>query len=139
MKNLQLSLKKEWFYMTKSGVKTEDYRELTPYFAKRLLDFDFTQEQLEGFIFEEFMTDLWHVCKDTSRKRFRTLDECFLFFSVEFKHFKNNIMTLGYPKKGDPERTLIYKNSGISIGYGKTEWGAKEGVLYFIIKHGERS
>ena len=31
MKNLQLSLKRNWFEMTKSGVKTEDYREITPY------------------------------------------------------------------------------------------------------------
>ena len=26
--NLQLSLKKKWFQMTKTGVKTEDYREI---------------------------------------------------------------------------------------------------------------
>ena len=29
MANLQLSLKRKWFEMTKSGVKTEDYREIT--------------------------------------------------------------------------------------------------------------
>ena len=36
MKNLQLSLKKNWFEMTKSGLKTEDYREITPYWYGRL-------------------------------------------------------------------------------------------------------
>lgn len=30
-KNLQMSLKRKWFEMTKSGIKTEDYREITPY------------------------------------------------------------------------------------------------------------
>jgi hypothetical protein len=35
--NLQLPLKKQWFEMTKSGIKTEDYREITPYWVKRLV------------------------------------------------------------------------------------------------------
>lgn len=34
--NLQMSLKKQWFEMTKAGIKTEDYREITPYWEKRL-------------------------------------------------------------------------------------------------------
>lgn len=34
--NLQLSLKKKWFEMTKSGVKTEII-EITPYWCARLL------------------------------------------------------------------------------------------------------
>ena len=34
--NLQLSLKKQWFEMTKAGIKTEDYREITPYWETRL-------------------------------------------------------------------------------------------------------
>ena len=40
MKNLQLSLTKQWFDLTKSGIKTEDYREITPYFAKRFLKYN---------------------------------------------------------------------------------------------------
>ena len=37
MKELRLSLKKNWFEMTKAGIKKEDYREITPYWAKRLV------------------------------------------------------------------------------------------------------
>lgn len=36
MKNLQLSLKKQWFEMTKAGIKKEDYREINDYWSKRL-------------------------------------------------------------------------------------------------------
>lgn len=36
--NLQLSLKKKWFEMTKAGIKTEDYREITLYWSRRLVD-----------------------------------------------------------------------------------------------------
>ncbi len=36
--NLQLLLKKQWFDLTKSGIKTEDYREITPYWVKRIIN-----------------------------------------------------------------------------------------------------
>jgi hypothetical protein len=38
MGTLRLSLKKNWFEMTKAGIKTEDYREITPYWKSRLTD-----------------------------------------------------------------------------------------------------
>lgn len=38
--NLQLSLKRRWFDLTKSGVKTEDYRDINDYWFKRLV-FDY--------------------------------------------------------------------------------------------------
>lgn len=34
---LRMSLKTKWFEMTKAGIKTEDYREINDYWAKRLL------------------------------------------------------------------------------------------------------
>lgn len=37
MKILDLPLKKEWYAMIESGEKLEEYRELTPYWCKRLL------------------------------------------------------------------------------------------------------
>jgi hypothetical protein len=36
MKTLRLPLKKKWFKLTKSGVKTEDYREITHHWISRL-------------------------------------------------------------------------------------------------------
>lgn len=36
-KTLTLSLKKKWFDMIASGEKTEEYREIKPYWEKRLL------------------------------------------------------------------------------------------------------
>ena len=37
MKILDLPLKKEWYNMIDSGIKTEEYRELKPFWANRLL------------------------------------------------------------------------------------------------------
>jgi hypothetical protein len=38
MKVLHLTLKKQWFDMIYSGVKREEYREMKPYWHKRLLN-----------------------------------------------------------------------------------------------------
>ena len=40
MKILDLVLKKEWFDMIKNGNKREEYREIKPYWTKRLIDKD---------------------------------------------------------------------------------------------------
>ena len=36
MRILDLPLKKEWYEMIESGIKTEEYREIKPYWIKRL-------------------------------------------------------------------------------------------------------
>ena len=41
MRTLHLTLKKQWFDMIASGVKKEEYREMKPYWHKRLLNKSF--------------------------------------------------------------------------------------------------
>lgn len=43
------------------------------------------------------------------------------------------VFTLGYPKAGDKERRLVFKNPKIRIGHGRPEWGAGPGKQYFVI------
>ena len=119
MENLQLSLKKKWFEMTKSGIKTEDYREITPYWIKRLIDKDvFDKCTAESFI-------SWYKSSD-----------CVVHIIELSKKFTQNTMTLGYPKSGDTERILKLEHKGIEIRTGNPDWGAEPGKLYFVIKHG---
>ena len=121
MANLQLSLKRNWFEMTKSGVKAEDYREINHYWIKRLMTKKYNniyqneQEAIDGIIKH---IDPNYLVKNHSKK------------------FDSNIMTLGYPKSTDTERILRLEHKGIEIGYGKPEWGAEPNKLYFVIKHG---
>ena len=82
-KILDLPLKAKWYDMIESGVKPEEYREIKPYWEKRLINRGYT-----------------HV-------RFR----------------------YGYTK-----RTMLREIEGITIGYGKPEWGAPKGKQVFIIK-----
>lgn len=37
MSTLHLTLKKKWFDLIRSGIKTEEYREMKPYWDKRLM------------------------------------------------------------------------------------------------------
>lgn len=114
MKNLQLSLKKQWFEMTKSGIKTEDYREINEYWFKRLIKKDNFE------LFDNFVSLLPSV------------------YELEplLKYFETNTMTLGYPKAGNTERIIKLKHAGIEIRTGKIEWGAEPNKIYFVIKHG---
>lgn len=122
-KDLQLSLIKKWFEMTKSGEKKEDYREITPYWCNRLLLANgeiMSKEKWRVFLLENGINYLNYCFGDT----------------ITSKNFDNNIMTLGYPKKGDHERTLIIEHQGIKVRDGNPEWGAEPNKLYFVIKHG---
>lgn len=101
--------------MTKAGIKNEDYRELNDYWFKRL-----TTKDIRGH---------WDL-------------ELFIKYANEhpykiYKDFKQNIMTLGYPKSNDADRVLKLEHKGIEIRTGNPEWGAEPNKLYFVIKHGD--
>ena len=121
---LRLSLKTNWFEMTKSGIKTEDYRELNEYWAKRLLKKVHTPH---GGYFSP-MSDFLKGKYDFAEWR--------QFAGNPFAQFDYNVMTLGYPKNGDPERILKLEHKGIEIRTGNPEWGAEPNKLYFVIMHG---
>ena len=119
-KKLTLSLKKQWFDLTKSGIKTEDYREITPYFAKRFLKYND----------KKMSTSFW-----ASLLIGKEFFEMF-FDDISFENFDSNTMTLGYPKSSDSERILKLEHKGIEIRTGNPEWGAEPNKLYFVILHG---
>ena len=69
---LQMSLTAKWFEMTDPNGKTEDYREITSYWAKRFLD-----------VFDEMEFDVWQEMIDDladKNRRYESVDECIAFF-----------------------------------------------------------
>ena len=52
---------------------------------------------------------------------------------LSFTTFDLLVFTIGYPKAGDTERRLTFKNPKIRIGTGRPEWGAEPGKQYFVI------
>ena len=111
MSTLTLPLKRKWFDMIKAGEKKEEYRETNYYWVARLLE---NERDLSG-----------HFLSPDGKT-----------FLKVFKHFDRLVFTLGYPKSGDTERRLEFKNPKIRIGQGKPEWGAAVGVNYFVITWG---
>ncbi len=127
---LYLPLKKRWFELTKDGVKREDYREINEYWAKRLLIFSKKDDTYD-------LLDIIHLLNGSKDKE--EIED--ILYSccggISFRKYIYNVMTLGYPKKCDKERILIYEHAGIEIRCGNPEWGALPKKNYFVIKHGK--
>lgn len=125
MKDLRLPLKKKWFDMTKEELKTEDYREITPYWIKRL-----TTNNIELSI-EDIN------CALCALRDGYTQESVINVYGLYIKQFDTNTMTLGYPKSTDKERIITLEHKGIEIRSGNPDWGAEDGKIYFVIKHGK--
>lgn len=119
MKTLCLPLKKEWYEMIESGVKTEEYREIKAYWVQRLTRYG--NDKLNGRLYAEFMSSSPEVLKYNIEQDLMTFADC---THVKFSY--------GYTK-----RTMTFEIESITIGKGNPEWGAPAEDV-FIIKLGKR-
>ena len=111
--------------MTKANIKTEDYREITWYWFKRLCHGINNRNSKSE--------DAYYIlCNYLNTNR---VEEAMKH--IKFKHFYINIMTLGYPKSTDLDRIITLEHKGISIAKGNEDWGAESDKFYFVIKHGK--
>ena len=124
VKMLHLPLKAKWYEMIESGVKTEEYREIKPYWMKRLLkviDLDHTHyESLDDECIDFYMNNIDLIKEDWRLGGFQ---------QTGYTHVK---FSYGYTK-----RTMTFEIESITIGKGKPEWGAPTEDV-FIIKLGKR-
>lgn len=112
---LTLPIKKKWFDMILSGEKKEEYREVKPYYEKRL-----------PVNFGYFFTD------GTLQTAYEF--DCDLQKSVEAGH-KTAIMFRNGYSKNSPQ---FIAECTLSVGTGREEWGAEKGRKYFILTVHER-
>ena len=113
MKTLHLPLKAQWYEMIESGVKTEEYREIKPYWIKRLCD-DWVSR-------DRFIDCMNNCCINCIQTKLYNL---YKYDAVKFSY--------GYTK-----RTMTFEIESITIGKGNPEWGAPTEEV-FIIKLGKR-
>lgn len=104
---LYLPLKEEWYRMIEAGIKTEEYRNINKHWSKRLIERMYIPVGME-YAPMAFMKPYTHV---------------------EF--------SLGYPKRNDWSRRMRFEIFNISMGRGKSEWGAPD-MDVFKIALGER-
>jgi len=108
---LHLHLKEKWYRMIERGEKTEEYREIKPYWIRRLC---YTRRHVHCL--------------------FRSPDEC-RYYCFEQKdpfvidNFTHVCLQLGYKHE-----TMIKEIEAITVGFGRPEWGAPKGRKVFIIK-----
>ena len=128
-KTLHLVLKRKWWDMIASGEKKEEYRDFTPFYVKRLCDNPCFNKQ--GEIIERNIIDKWTL--DACEKRGIDLKTAWANGNIIPKDYSSVTFHFGYTNK-----TMVYSVKDISVGEGRTEWGAETGKEYFIIKLGER-
>lgn len=98
---LILPIKKKWFDMIKSGKKKEEYREIKPYYNKRL------GNEFIGFPFTKSIIENFESIREYDGTQFKIGD-------IVFRN--------GY-KADSPKIKCKCK---IYIGKGKEEWGAEK-------------
>lgn len=116
MKTLHLTLKAQWYNMIESGEKKEEYREIKPYWANRLL-VGYDGDSIGG----------WASASPT------IIQEQINNGFILIKCYDKVCFHFGYTN-----RTMTYEIKSISIGNGSIYWGAEDGKQYFIISLGER-
>lgn len=117
MNILYLPLNAKWYNMIESGEKKEEYREIKPYWQKRILRCYGTH-----WIYDD------GTCIEEGP---RGCADC-LWAGPRYKKFDAVRFSYGYTK-----RTMTFEIESIGIGKGKPEWGAPEEDV-FIIKLGNR-
>ena len=132
---LQLNLIKQWFDLTLQGIKKEEYRDITPYWAKRLLCMEngdnLTKCYSEGTI--ELLCISLQCWEDLE---YNSIEDILDKFHIKFKEYKDTDFRNGY-KSLDKVRRFIIENKGVTVGIGKEEWGFIGDKPMFIINHGE--
>lgn len=111
---LYLTLTHRWYDMIDSGVKLEEYRELSDYWVGRLRDKSRT-------------------CIDKVVDGGRCSYACWGMGSCGFAPFKEVCFMRGYSGV-----RMRFECLDVTIGRGRPEWGAPEDRDVFIIKLGKR-
>lgn len=114
---LHLSLKKRWFDMIASGEKREEYRELSPFWIKRLIYWE-QDIDWDNYIYKQMPKGQAECLAKTRELLFYG----FMRGKLEFKPWLNVIFTLGYPKAGDTSKTITKYVKHIRLGLPNPDW-----------------
>ena len=112
LSTIYLPIKKIWFDKIRAKEKTEEYRELTEFYLRRF----------------------YYVPKETNVKEVLLKAKNGGGIDLKPKVFTQTELRNGYGLKVP---SITIELLGITIGPGRTNWGAKEGVRYFVLSVGE--
>lgn len=124
MKILDLVLKHKWYDML-SGEKLEEYREIKPYWFRRLIDYDPELYDEGNPIPLYFQKE-----SDASFAIWWDMNACGILSFKKYTHVRF--------RRGYTSTTMLLPIKNITIGKGNPEWGAPTDRDVFIIKLGEK-
>ena len=136
-RKLNLVLTTKWYDMIESGEKTEEYRLIKQFYIKRFCRDRLSTSKCDynGVPNDCYSADGEHLCEDCVNCDYGTINDWWKCTNEDITEpiYDEVCFHRGYTKTN---MSFIIKD--ISIGKGKTEWGApqEEGVL--IIKLGEK-
>lgn len=123
MQILDLPLIFVWYDMIDIGKKQEEYREIKPYWEKRLLDYKslvkYYSENKAELEIKRLLFPHRPVIEDVCQA-----------FPAGFTHVRF--------RRGYTKTTMLFEIKSISIGFGNPNWGAPKDRQVFIIKLGNR-
>lgn len=119
MKILYLTLNKKWFDLILSGEKTEEYREIKGYWAKRFLCTIGLSPQFFGVNFSRY---------NISGEKKMIIPNGY-YKQFDYINFSN-----GYSKDS---RKMVIEFKGFDCTTGNENWGAAKGKEYFVLKLGK--
>jgi len=131
MKTLHLNLKKKWFDMILAGEKKSEYRDLSEYWAVRLVTFNDEMSQSGMDDMDEFLVDL-----KCPFRRHDDVGQLMVFFDAEFKSFDKIHFKNGFARNGKPAPCFDIEFGGITVRQGRAKWGAEDKKFYFVLKLG---
>ena len=111
-KCVHLVLSRKWFEMIEARKKKEEYRDITDYYYSRLMDPD--------CIFS-IMNAAAAVASDPTKKT-----------EIDISHLTNGFQIVAF-HRGYTGTVMYYNVEKVTIGYGKTEWGAPSDTPVFKI------
>ena len=135
MTTLQLNLIKHWFDLTIQGVKKEEYRDITPHWAKRLLCM-YNGDNLSKCYSEETIECICISLRRWEDLYYTSIEDVLDEFNIKFKEFEKTDLRNGYKSLYKVPRFII-ENKGVTVGMGKEELGFYNTYPMFIIHHGE--
>lgn len=115
---LHLPLKKKWYEMIESGYKTEEYREIKPYWIKRLLK----GAETSFCAIDDISDDTANFYSTHPRK----INQGLAFGGLA-KSFDKVKFSYGYTK-----RTMMFNVRYFGVLKGKKQWGAPSEDVFVI-------
>lgn len=127
-KILHLTLKKKWFDMIASGEKKEEYREIKPHWASRLLDFSGYHAETK----DDFKNLAADIAFDV--RNGHNASDVFKAYFTRIHEFDTIVFRNGYASNAP---TITVECLGIDIGPAVSEWSDNWQGNAFRIKLGK--